>query len=111
MTSTTRRNYVNWKCFAMDGWYQWHIIYIYNILNPCQRLLLSYHRRLRMDFEVLELCVEGGRVSHSWCMCVVGHGYGEFGWGSDEGGRWYACVTMPVLVACQEMLEHFSSVR
>ena len=38
-------------------------------------LLLSYHRRLRMISEALEFCVEGGRVSHSWCMCVVSHGY------------------------------------
>ena len=30
------------------------------------------------------LCVEGGRVSHSWCMCVVGHGYGGLSGGRDE---------------------------
>ena len=34
-------------------------------------LLLSYHKRLRMISEALELYVEGGRVSNSWCMCVV----------------------------------------
>ena len=44
-------------------------------------LLLSYHRRLRMISEALEIRVEGGRVSHSWCMCVVGHGYGGLGGG------------------------------
>ena len=27
----------------------------------------------------LLLYVEGGRVSHSWCMCVVSHGYGWLG--------------------------------
>ena len=48
-------------------------------------LLLSYHNRLRMISEVLELRVEGGQVSHSWCMCVVSHGYGGLGGGRDEG--------------------------
>ena len=43
--------------------------------------------------EVQELCVEGGRVSHSWCMCVVSHGYGGFGGGRDGGGGLYACGT------------------
>ena len=43
------------------------------------QLLLSYHRRLRMILEALELRVKGGCVSHSWCMCVASHGYGEFG--------------------------------
>ena len=33
--------------------------------------MLSYHRRLRKISEVLELRVEGGRVSHKWWMCVV----------------------------------------
>ena len=39
-------------------------------------LLLSCHRRLRIISDALELRVNGGRVSHSWCMCVVSHGYG-----------------------------------
>ena len=39
--------------------------------------------------------MEGGRVSHSWCMCVVGHGYGGLGGGMDGGGGWYACRTKP----------------
>ena len=30
-----------------------------------------------MISEALELRVEGVRVSHSWCMCVVSHGYGR----------------------------------
>ena len=42
-------------------------------------LLLNYHRHLRKTSVELELYVEGGRVSHSWCMCVIGHGYGGFG--------------------------------
>ena len=29
--------------------------------------------------EALELYVLGGRVSHSWCMCVVGHDRGGLG--------------------------------
>ena len=49
-------------------------------------MLLSYHRRLRMISDALELCVEGGRVSHSWCMCVVSPGYGELGGGRNGGG-------------------------
>ena len=57
-----------------------------------------------MISEALELLVESGRVCHSWCMCVVGHGYGGLGGGRDKGGGWYACVTKPgVLVACQEI--------
>ena len=51
-------------------------------------LLMSYHRRLRMISEKLQPREEGGRVSHSWCMCVISHVYGEFGWGWDGGGGW-----------------------
>ena len=47
---------------------------------------VSYHRRLSMISETLELHVEGGRVSHSWCMCVVGHGCGGLGVGRGGGG-------------------------
>ena len=39
-----------------------------------------------MMSDVLELCVEGGRVSHCWCMCVVSHGCGELGRGWSDGG-------------------------
>ena len=46
-----------------------------------------------MISEALELPVEGGRVSHSWCMVVVSHGYGGLGGGRDGGGGWYACGT------------------
>ena len=76
-------------------------------------LLLSYHRRLRMISDALELYVERVRVSHSWCMCVVG-GYGYGGLGGGRGGRrgWHACGTKPGgMVACREMPEHFLSVR
>ena len=31
-------------------------------------LMLYYHRCLRMASEALELHVDGGQVSHSWCM-------------------------------------------
>ena len=58
-------------------------------------LLLSYHRHLRVISEALELCVEGERVNHSWCMGVVGHGYGGLGGDRDEGGGWYSCGTRP----------------
>ena len=46
-------------------------------------LSLSYHRRLRMISEALDPSVEGGRVSHNWCMCVVSHGYGGLCGGRD----------------------------
>ena len=58
-------------------------------------LLLSYHKRLRMLSEVLELRVEGGKVSHSWCMRVVSHGYGRQGGKRGEGGGSHACGTKP----------------
>ena len=61
---------------------------------------------------MLELNAEGGRVSHSLCLCVVSHGYGGLGGGRDGGGGWYACRTKPRgLVACQEMPGHFLSAR
>ena len=34
------------------------------------------------------MCVEGGRISDCWCMCVVCHGYGGLGGDRDRiGGR------------------------
>ena len=67
-------------------------------------LLLSYHRRLRVISEAMELHVEGGRVSHSWCMCVVRQEYGGLGEGRNGGFGSYACGTKPRgLVACREM--------
>ena len=50
--------------------------------------------------------MEGGRVNHSKCMCVVSHGYYGLGGGRDGGGGLHACGTKP-WVACQEMPEHF----
>ena len=38
--------------------------------------------------EALGLCVEGGRVNCSWCMCVVNRGYGGLFGGWDGGGVW-----------------------
>ena len=65
-------------------------------------LLSSHHRPLRMIPEVLELCVEGGCISHIWYICVVSHVYGGFDGGLDGGGGWYACRTKPRgLVACR----------
>ena len=58
-------------------------------------LLFSYHSRLRMISEALELYVEGGRVSHSWCMWAVGTVNGRLGEGRDGGGEWYACGPKP----------------
>ena len=48
-------------------------------------LLLTYHRHLRMISEAQELRVEGRWVSHSWCMCVISHGYGGLFKVSDGG--------------------------
>ena len=81
-------------------------------VNELSLLLLYCHRHLRMVSEALELYVNGGRVSHSWCMCVVGHVYGCLGVGWDGGGGWYACETKPVgLVVRRVMLEHFLSAK
>ena len=52
----------------------------------CGILLLSYHRRLRMISEVLELRVKSRRVGHSWCMCVISNGY------CGLGGAWIKVV-------------------
>ena len=41
-------------------------------------LLLSYCRCLWIISEALELRVLGERVSHSWCMGEVCHGYGDW---------------------------------
>ena len=72
-------------------------------------LLLSYHRRLRMISEALELYVDGGRVSHNWCMRVVSHGYGGLV-GGRYGGGMHSGQSQG-LVACREMPEHFPSAR
>ena len=54
------------------------------------------------------LCVEGGRVSHSWWVCVVSHGYGGLDGGRDGDGGLYAFWTKSGrLVACLEMSECF----
>ena len=53
-------------------------------------LLLSYHRSLGIISEALELRLEGGLISHSWCMCVVSHGYGVLDGVEDGSGGWYA---------------------
>ena len=47
------------------------------------------------DLKSLELGVEGGRVSHSLCMCIVSHVYGRFDGGRDGGGGWYAFGKRP----------------
>ena len=65
-----------------------------------------------MTSETLELRVEDRLVSHSWCMCVVSHGYGGFGGDRDGGGRRYACgAKLMGFVVCQEMPEHFPGTR
>ena len=38
-----------------------------------------YQRRLTIISETLELRVEGGQVSYSWCVCVVSHDSGMLG--------------------------------
>ena len=61
-------------------------LFVTDLTYKLNMLLLSYHRHLRMISVSLELRMEGGRVSHIWCMCVDGHDYGGFGWGRDGGG-------------------------
>ena len=43
-----------------------------------------------MISEALALHVAHRRVSHSWYIGVVSHGYGGFGWGRDGGVGWCA---------------------
>ena len=52
--------------------------------------------------------MKGGRVSHSWCMSVVSHGYGGLG-----GVRIEVVDGMHAGedVACWEMPEHFQTAR
>ena len=85
---------------------------LFTIVSMIPALLLSYHRRLMMISDALELRMEGGRVSHSWYLCVVSHGNGGLGWGKNGGSGCYVCGTKPGgLVACREMTEHFPSAR
>ena len=44
-----------------------------------------------MITEALELYMEGGRVSYSWCVCLVGHRYGGMGGGRNGAGGYHAC--------------------
>ena len=45
-------------------------------------------------------------------MGVVSYSYGGLGEVRDGGGGWYACEKKPGgVVTCQEMPEHFLSVR
>ena len=37
-----------------------------------------------MISQSIELHVKGGRVSHSFCMCVISHGYSGLGGVRDE---------------------------
>ena len=39
--------------------------------------------------------MEGGRFNHSWCMGVVGDGYGGLDGAWDGGGGWHACGKKP----------------
>ena len=66
-----------------------------------------------MISEELELCVKGGQVSHSLCMCVVSRGYGGLGWvgagmevvdGMHAGQSWG-------LAACRMTPKHITSAK
>ena len=39
--------------------------------------------------------MEGGRVSHNWCMGVVSHSYGGLSGDRDGGDGSYVCGTKP----------------
>ena len=80
---------LQWMALTFDA--TWRLFFAVHALHGAPRtslLLLSYHRRMRMILEALGLCVECGRVSHSWIMCVVGHCYGGLGRSMDGGGGW-----------------------
>ena len=47
--------------------------------------------------------MEGGRVSRSFGIGVVSHGYGWLCGGRDRGGGWHACVTKPEVVGCMSV--------
>ena len=50
--------------------------------------------------------MEGGQVSHRWCICVASHSYSGLDAGRDGGGWWYACGRNPRgVVACRERPE------
>ena len=56
--------------------------------------------------------MENGRVNHSWCMCVVSHGYcmvGGAGMGVVDSK--HAGQSRDVLVSGREMPEHFPCAR
>ena len=54
-----------------------------------------------MISEALELRVEGGQVSRSWCTCVGSHGNDGLDGARDGGSAWHACWMKPRgLVAC-----------
>ena len=88
-----------------------HVVVLVVMVGIMLLSLFSYRRRIRMISEALEVYVEGGRVSHSWCMGVVSHGYGRLGGGSDGGGGWYACWIKLGVVTCRKMPEHLLSAR
>ena len=56
--------------------------------------------------------MEGGRVSHTYCMCIVSHGHGGVGGGRDGGSGRYACGTKSRgLVVCREVPGNIRSER
>ena len=56
-----------------------------------------------MISEAPEHRVKGGRVSHSWCMCEVSHGYAGFGVGRVEVDGMHADKAR-WLVACHSLV-------
>ena len=62
-----------------------------------------------MNSEAQELCVEGRQVSHSWCMCVIGHINPELDTSRNGGGGLYTCGTKlggwSYVGRCQRLLE------
>ena len=55
--------------------------------------------------------MEDGRVSHSWCMSVVSHGYGGLGGDRVEVVDGIHAGQSQGLVAYRDMSEHFPNVR
>ena len=70
----------------MDTENRTRVLNFYWGLINCWCCFCCCYRHHRRCWFTTELCVEGRQVSHSWYMCVVGHGYGGLGGGRDGDG-------------------------
>ena len=109
--------------FTFKWWILWTTLYIYKKIKMAKWVCVFMYVCMccccfwvttgawGWSSKALELRVEGGRVSHSWCMCVVV--MAMVGW---MGQGWNWCLVgmqdkARGLVACQKMTEYILSVR